>query len=1447
MKASIPNWLKSPPQWLRRTLGMVVLTLLAVLSVQQLQAQIPYIGVSFEGRNPNTFLNASDVAGVMPQPNWNNVREEGLGIDGNPHTTQLFLDAADNPTPVTLTYSASDSWNNNDSNPNTNPDHKLMFGIIKSTTGATDTFTFNNLPARSYDLLVYLGMDADNVGADFTAGSTTFYVTETHTFGGTYIQALNTTLPTDEAGTGTRDLGNYIRFTGLTPDGNSQITLTAVHKLNGNGLGIAALQLARTPTGPALARCYTLCESNKIHVLFDQPVKNVGTYSVPGLFFSSQNYGASQSEVILTTDTDMVEGAAYSLTVSGEQGETGNPLDPDPTTCQFSYGSSAPTCTGFADLASLPLGSVLTGSAVLGDDGTGNSVLHLTDAGQAGANGNFFIPDQNAGAPVNLLQVKWKSKIGAGDAGGADGVSFSWAENITSASTAGEDGTGNGLVVDIDTWDNGAPDFTGLEMKWQGAQIATKVVNKNILRPNVFVDSSLLVTPDGYAEWTYDGMTIGGWLPGFDAGLAGANFLFGARTGGANENHWIDDLCINAYAMTSPTVTSGPSDTTVAETQTATFTVTVDGVPPFAYFWLSNNVPIPGATGIARSKPISYTTPVTDASYDGVQYSVGISNECGITMSPVATLTVNPAPILLGCNSHAKFDELHLLFDIPVHLDGVYSFDNGCDFCYVGQRYGSNHAEVIVDLDTTALGSATTYTVTALDVTSEETGALIFPDPSTCTFTTWIFQDETAAAAAGRFAGDYGNNALPGGSLLHGNNGFAYVDDSGIVHLTDTSGGSSGSLGIPDSLGGVNQDRLTAHWKQRFGNPSGGGADGFSFNWGPNLPNPVPFAGPGGVGNGLSVTIDTYNNIGTPGEVGLGIKYGGSQIAFTISGGGQTADNAYFMKGTFVDASVSVNKAGHVTVNYDTIKAEGDIPGWAGLTVPAGNLAYVFVAATGGAASEQWVKDIVINGVSDGPPIIAVDPADLSRVEGLKATLAVSADGYLPLSYQWYSNNVALPSSNDSSFTTDPTTIAAYNNTKWKVVVSNQFGMVTSKVATLTLIPAPRLLAAWALCDASTVHVLYSKAVNLNGTYSFAAADGLTVNGAPVYGTNHNEVLLSVSPALSAGVTYTLTAQGVTSESGGQALVPDPTVTPVAFGAGSFFANFDDNTFPAGTVYSGPHGLAAADGVLHLTDSGDTGQNTGYYIPSVTGTAPIDHLHAVWRNRLANGQGCCDGYDNRPGADGMSFNWSPGLAAGTGSGELGDGIGLTVSIDTWDNNGAAGGDLGLKIKWKGAIIAYSNINPTDHDAAKDFLIKPGVTAPADGWVTAEVKVTSTGVASFTYNGLTITGIIPNFEPLIGSGYSFDARVGGANEDAWIDNVQINPASLTSVIDPAHPADVLITWPTCPGGTLEYSTDLGDAAFWQPVLVGGVNATSPYRAVGAAAPTGGTVFYRLTVP
>ena len=92
------------------------------------------------------------------------------------------------------------------------------------------------------------------------------------------------------------------------------------------------------------------------------------------------------------------------------------------------------------------------------------------------------------------------------------------------------------------------------------------------------------------------------------------------------------------------------------------------------------------------------------------------------------------------------------------------------------------------------------------------------------------------------------------------------------------------------------------------------------------------------------------------------------------------------------------------------------------------------------------------------PPGITVQPqSDLASL-GQSASLNVTASGTGPFRYQWQRNGEDLPGGTNQSLSfvaAEPTNDAAY-----KVVVSNPYGAVTSRVATLSvLLPVDALQA----------------------------------------------------------------------------------------------------------------------------------------------------------------------------------------------------------------------------------------------------------------------------------------------------------------------------------------------------------------------------------------------------
>ncbi len=96
---------------------------------------------------------------------------------------------------------------------------------------------------------------------------------------------------------------------------------------------------------------------------------------------------------------------------------------------------------------------------------------------------------------------------------------------------------------------------------------------------------------------------------------------------------------------TPPSISSQPASKTVVAGQTATFSVTAAGTAPLSYQWKKNGTPISGATSA------TYTTPPAAASDNGAQFTVTISNLAGSLTSNAATLSVNPATLLLDSSA----------------------------------------------------------------------------------------------------------------------------------------------------------------------------------------------------------------------------------------------------------------------------------------------------------------------------------------------------------------------------------------------------------------------------------------------------------------------------------------------------------------------------------------------------------------------------------------------------------------------------------------------------------------------------------------------------------------------------------------------------------------------------------------------------------------------------
>jgi len=185
----------------------------------------PFVGINFVGGGGGGLggpLSAVDVAGVVPQENWNNLT--GAIFDAAPLGT-----AAGAASPVTLTAALTETWYSG-ADQTGSADGALFQGFI--TAGASlepQTLLLAGVPADNYQVLVY------SLGFDFSADYQQVFGLAGQTTYPTYYGKAETGLPyvqspgyrrMDSINPGSRPVGNYVLFDNARPAADGTFTLT---------------------------------------------------------------------------------------------------------------------------------------------------------------------------------------------------------------------------------------------------------------------------------------------------------------------------------------------------------------------------------------------------------------------------------------------------------------------------------------------------------------------------------------------------------------------------------------------------------------------------------------------------------------------------------------------------------------------------------------------------------------------------------------------------------------------------------------------------------------------------------------------------------------------------------------------------------------------------------------------------------------------------------------------------------------------------------------------------------------------------------------------------------------------------------------------------------------------------------------------------------------------
>ncbi|MGV3772460.1 MAG: lectin-like domain-containing protein [Verrucomicrobiales bacterium] len=312
------------------------------------------------------------------------------------------------------------------------------------------------------------------------------------------------------------------------------------------------------------------------------------------------------------------------------------------------------------DNGEVPAGSQVfggeTGAYIEGFDGVdGSGVLKLTIAAGSQA-GSFVIAPLEQGAEIGAITASFDVRLGGGG-NPADGFSFNWASDLPDGVLPGEaeEGSGNGVSLSFDTYDNdnGGGEAPAISIKYKGVKIAEVKVPMSLLgTDDEYRHVIFRVAQDGKASAVYNNTVIFNevQIPNYTP-LAAGKFVFAARTGGAFENHWIDNIKIRAEKTVGPLrILTEPADTTVISGRAASFNVVVSDPASATYRWFRNGTVIAGATGA------SYTTPALTDADAGVRYTVEVSNTGGPVLSREAVVTVAPAISVSNPNISYDFE-----------------------------------------------------------------------------------------------------------------------------------------------------------------------------------------------------------------------------------------------------------------------------------------------------------------------------------------------------------------------------------------------------------------------------------------------------------------------------------------------------------------------------------------------------------------------------------------------------------------------------------------------------------------------------------------------------------------------------------------------------------------------------------------------------------------------
>lgn len=590
----------------------------------------------------------------------------------------------------------------------------------------------------------------------------------------------------------------------------------------------------------------------------------------------------------------------------------------------------------------------------------------------------------------------------------------------------------------------------------------------------------------------------------------------------------------------APTIIEQPQNRTAQVGQTATFWVGVSNdYPAAAYQWMTNGAsgpatPIPGATNGF------YTTPALDSSYDGLNYSVTVSNTYGSSTSTTATLSVvSGPPTVYSVTKTASATSLVVAFSKAV--DSVTGL-NPANYILtpsgsvVSASYGNTSNNVI--LTTSTLNTNTSYALKVQNVQDQFGNAMtsssqvVLPAglvlflradsgvvlDSNNNVVQWLDQTSYRNDANQFFGipsvGITGSAARPAMNII--NNGQPALDFGN--QITNVSVLRFLQAPSSPSLESATTD-TTMYAVAKF--VTTGGNELFGKTWG-NLPAPFDWVPAG------SETVQYGNGFNNAPAGGIGSTISintpyvlTSMLSFPPENGLATNNFNFYLNGANNGNGAIRPVTGNPPGIYD-----GGQPIWIGgrsdlqAANPKmrGQIAEIMLFNRVLSDAERTTVDNYL-GVKYFTFAITTDlPASTTTSNGFAVTytFAAGAGSAHGFALQWQRNGANIADATNSTYTT-PILSPADDGTKFDVQVTlpdNSFVYSTTNTLTVLTVPPFVTLAGIPIWNTNQVIVTFDEAVD--PTTATVAGNYSLDNGANVLsaamGDTSNKVVLTTSP-----------------------------------------------------------------------------------------------------------------------------------------------------------------------------------------------------------------------------------------------------------------------------------------------------------------------------------------------